>query len=466
MGFIKRTVVSFILLSWLSVAVQAAEVSSENLVFLKEDGRSYLLQRTLRTDWTQYNFYLDKEIGPASIYYIDPPEHDWVLDQPDVNLLKFNSGNFTVMYPGSYGEQVTIDDDGIYTLNTRDDVEREDGHFGYWHSPDNYTRFVHAWVFPEAYKILAYESNREGEWVEQNNTLTYYGADVNDLTFTVRYQLIDADGDGVADINDRCLQTASGIDVDENGCEADSDHDGVLNRDDQCAATGEGISVDTQGCELDSDGDGVLDSNDSCPDTVAGAEVNRKGCEMDCDGDGVVNSQDQCQRTPAGSKVNEQGCDVDSDGDGIANSQDNCPHTPAGMQVNSSGCELDSDADGVVDSQDKCPDTPAGAVVDIKGCELDSDADGVVDSADRCADTPAGRQVNDQGCDTDSDADGVVNESDLCPGTVAGITVDATGCNADQLTSQGFGEQQPLASNDDPAGRAANRRVELQRIKE
>ena len=30
---------------------QAAEVVSENLVFMKEDGNSYLLQRSMRTDW-------------------------------------------------------------------------------------------------------------------------------------------------------------------------------------------------------------------------------------------------------------------------------------------------------------------------------------------------------------------------------------------------------------------------------
>ena len=46
-------IVAFLLLSWLAVVANAADVVSENLVFLKEDGRSYLLQRSLRTGWTQ-----------------------------------------------------------------------------------------------------------------------------------------------------------------------------------------------------------------------------------------------------------------------------------------------------------------------------------------------------------------------------------------------------------------------------
>jgi OOP family OmpA-OmpF porin len=35
------------------------------------------------------------------------------------------------------------------------------------------------------------------------------------------------------------------------------------------------------------------------------------------------------------------------------------------------------------------------------------------------------------------------------------------GINADQLEAKGFGDTEPMASNDDEAGRAQNRRVEL-----
>ena len=420
-----------ILLMSLSTIASASSVVSENLVFLKEDGRSYLLQRSMRSDWEQYNFYLEKAIGPASVYYVDPPDYTWELDKPNVNLLKFDTGTFTVMYPGNYGGQVSLGEDRVYTLDTRDEVQREDGHFGSWNSPDNFNRFVQAWVFPEVFKILSYESNRDGEWVEQNNTLTFYATDVNDLTFIVRYQLIDADADGVADVNDRCLNTASGVVVDESGCESDSDHDGVVNLHDRCAATPEGAVVDVQGCELDSDADGIVDRLDSCPGTIAGAVVDHEGCESDCDEDGVPNSLDQCSRTPAGVAVNAQGCELDTDGDGVTNRLDECPDTATGSVVNASGCEPDSDSDGVVDATDRCPDTPAGAVVNEQGCELDGDGDGVVDATDRCADTPAGAVVNEQGCELDGDGDGVVDAADRCPDTPAGAVVNEQGCELD-----------------------------------
>lgn len=509
-------VATLLLLACLTRVAVAENVVSENLVFLKEDGRSYLLQRTLRTDWIQYDFHLDKLVGPDAIYYIDPPEYDWVLDGEDANLLKFKSGDFTVMYPGSYGERVSVDAAGVYTLNTHDGSARDDGHFGYWHTPGNYTRFVQAWVFPEVFRIIGYESNRDGEWVEQNNTLTYYGKDVNDLTFNVRYTLNDTDSDGVADTLDRCPRTAAGVVVDASGCEADTDHDGVLNPDDRCAATPAGARVDARGCETDADGDGVPDSRDQCPDTLAGADVNRQGCELDCDADGVVNSRDKCPRTAAGSEVNAQGCEVDSDHDGVANGVDDCPHTPAGMPVDERGCEPDADMDGIVDSQDSCPDSAAGVVVDEQGCEVDSDgdADGVLNAADLCPDTAAGVTVDATGCDadkpielrgvnfhfnsdeltaesvkildgvastlrnhpdlhlevaghTDSEGDDAFN---LDLSTRRALTVRdylvSQGVAADRLTSQGYGEAHPVDSNETNTGRAVNRRVELLRIPE
>ena len=411
---------------------QAAEVVSENLVFLKEDGSSYLLQRSMRTDWQQYDFYLDKDQGLDSLYYIDPNQYEWDESNPDVNILKFKRGTFTVMYPGNYGDRVTVDEQGVYTLDTWDGEKQEDGHYGSWNSPDNFSRFVQAWVIPETFRIISYESNREGEWIERNNTLTFFASDVNDVIFTVRYQLIDADRDGVADSHDDCIDTPAGVVVDSSGCAADSDRDGVVDRQDQCAATPEGATVDSRGCELDSDRDLVVDRLDQCPETSEDAPVDRNGCEIDCDGDGVVNSRDNCPRTAAGVRVDALGCELDTDGDGVTDSRDQCPGTPAGASVDAVGCVLDTDGDGVTDSKDHCPATPAGAAVDEKGCELDSDGDGVTDSQDLCPDTRAGASVDATGCILDSDADGVLNSADLCPNTAPGVEVDMTGCEREQ----------------------------------
>jgi len=259
------------------------------------------------------------------------------------------------------------------------------------------------------------------------------------------------------------------------------------------------------------------DDNDRKPiDYIAGIGIQYSwgGSEtrrvVDTDGDGVNDDVDQCPGTPAGTAVNSSGCPLpqDDDGDGVNNDIDKCPGTPAGAKVDASGCELDSDGDGVGDSRDQCPNTPAGAKVDEKGCELDSDGDGVVDSADKCPDTPKGDRVDAAGCSFKEEIKlpGVVFETgkaDLKPESlpilegaiatlkrypeikieVAGHTdsrgsdalnLDLSGRRAETvlkylrdggvtntLTSRGYGERQPVASNTTDEGRQQNRRVVL-----
>jgi outer membrane protein OmpA-like peptidoglycan-associated protein len=355
-----------------------------------------------------------------------------------------------------------------------------------WNQPGNFSRFVQAWVFPEVFTILDYESNREGEWVERNNTLTFFAADVNDLTFTVRYRLVDLDGDGIADKHDRCPDTPAGM------------------------------AVDAAGCDPDTDGDGVVDSKDRCPETVAGAAVDIQGCELDDDADGVVNRLDRCAATPAGAAVGGAGCEPDTDGDGVIDRLDNCPDSVADAVVDRVGCELDCDEDGVLNSADQCARTPAGASVNAQGCELDGDADGdgVLDSADLCPDTPAAAAVDATGCEiakpiTLRGVNFLFNSDQLTPESVEILNGVATtllahpdlmlevaghtdtagndafnldlsqrrseavraylverGINPEHLQARGYGEQQPVAGNATAAGRAANRRVELLRIGE
>jgi OOP family OmpA-OmpF porin len=231
---------------------------------------------------------------------------------------------------------------------------------------------------------------------------------------------------------------------------------------------------------------------------------------IDTDGDGVTDDLDKCPGTPAGTAVDTSGCPLpqDDDGDGVTNDIDKCPGTPAGARVDASGCELDSDGDGVGDSRDQCPNTPAGAKVDERGCELDGDGDGIVDSVDKCPDTPKGERVDNTGCPFNKELllQGVkfeTNSADLLPESlpvlnnaiatlkrypevnveVAGHT-DSRGSDAfnldlsarraatvlkylqdggvtNAMTSRGYGERQPLASNNTDDGRQQNRRVVL-----
>ncbi|MCB1924067.1 MAG: thrombospondin type 3 repeat-containing protein, partial [Gammaproteobacteria bacterium] len=351
-----------------------ANTVSETLIFLQADGQAHLTQRAIRSDAPEHRFHVDKSLTLDQLGYIDPNDFTWNDDGAQTNVLTFKQGDFTVMYPGSFdAPELTREADGTFVYNSWDGQTREDGHFGMWHEPGNFTRFNYAWILPAHFELIDYVSNRDGQWVERNNTLTFFATDVNDLTFSIRYRERDLDGDGVVDRLDRCPNSVPDT------------------------------AVNAQGCERDTDGDGVMDFDDRCPRTAAGLAVDSTGCEPDRDGDGVADVRDLCGRTPTGAIVDADGCGLDSDGDGISDAVDNCPGTPQGALVDRRGCEIDCDEDGVVNSADQCPRTAAGQAVDDKGCELDSDGDGVVDTLDQCADTPQGRAVDSNGCELDSD---------------------------------------------------------------
>jgi len=256
----------------------------------------------------------------------------------------------------------------------------------------------------------------------------------------------------------------------------------------------------------DTDGDGIFDKDDACPDTPGLPEFN--GCP-DTDGDGIEDKNDACPEVPGPAEYN--GC-PDTDGDGIIDNQDGCP-TEAGPKSNN-GCPiLDRDGDGVNDDVDACPDEAGPAA--NKGCPWpDKDGDGVLDKDDACPEVPG--TVANKGCPevtveiikqlndysktilfdtgkssirqesyavlqsihdimreypnanfiveghTDSDGSNALNQK-LSESRAASVVTYLTtiGMDANRMSSIGYGESRPIASNATRAGKQQNRRVEI-----
>lgn len=266
--------------------------------------------------------------------------------------------------------------------------------------------------------------------------------------------------------------------------EVDSDGDGIVDSKDECPEVAGIASMN--GCpeRKDSDNDGITDDMDNCPQEKGTAANN--GCPepKDTDGDGIPDSEDNCP-TIAGVAAN-KGCPArkDSDNDGIYDDVDQCPNEP-GVAANNGCPELkDSDADGILDKDDKCPFV-AGIAAN-EGCpELDEETVAVLDEALAGIQFESGRDVLkqssfvvlDHAVDllkrhpeynlmmsgyTDSVGDDAMNLdlSKRRAATARQYLIDR-GIAPSRVTSEGYGEINPIATNDTPAGRAKNRRVEF-----
>ncbi len=294
----------------------------------------------------------------------------------------------------------------------------------------------------------------------------------------------DTDKDGVRDADDVCPDTPEGVEVDEFGCPIDTDRDGVPDYLDVCSNTPANVQVDANGCPVDSDGDGIPDYFDKCPQTPENVRVNRYGCPIDSDRDGIPDYLDHCPETPMGIRVNQQGCPTDTDGDTVPDYLDKCPNTPEGIQVDNSGCPLDSDNDGVPNYLDKCPNTPAGIRVTPDGCS-DEFYEYIFDASTLFR--PGEAILSPQAYE---ELDAVINKIKLRPGTrwrIEGHTDNrggkeynktlsllraqsvfnyfiSRGLSKDRFEVVGLGEDFPIADNNTPEGRRANRRVVLIRV--
>ncbi len=443
--------------------------------------------------------------GAASTYKVSlPTTINATVDYCIVNRLYVNFNAFMGFNPKS--NRAIINNISNFTL-----TPRYEGKLWGIYLPQSINRFG---------KYYSGLTLRFGPFIIGSNTIVSqliqktqtYGIDIHAgfrLPILNKYQkvkekavILDKDGDGLKDTDDACPEIAGPLD--NKGCPwPDRDADGTLDKDDDCPDIAG--KKDLRGCP-DRDDDGVRDADDRCPDVPGVKDL--AGCP-DRDADGVVDIDDQCP-DKFGDKGH-AGC-PDSDGDGVFDNEDACVDVKG--LVENKGCPYaDKDGDGIKDIEDACPDQ-AGPF-ENKGCPWsDMDGDGVFDKDAECPNTPA--VPENKGCpkiekkeqevldyafqnlefetgkaiirttsyeSLNRLADLLVSKPNYklkISGHTDNVGNDASnmtlsknralavkkyltdkGVKADNLIAEWFGETKPIDTNDTPAGRQRNRRVEM-----
>lgn len=230
----------------------------------------------------------------------------------------------------------------------------------------------------------------------------------------------------------------------------------------------------------DTDGDGVPDKDDACPD-VAGL-VGLNGCP-DSDGDGIADKDDKCPNVAGVAKHN--GCPIpDTDGDGINDDEDKCPDVVGFAKYG--GCPIpDTDGDGINDEEDKCP-TVAGPKSN-RGCpevkeetkqQLKEISKGIyfetgkavlkkesMTTLDKIVDIMNEYSAYNISIEGHTDNTGKADKNlTLSKDRAASVKeyLVSKGISASRMDSEGYGQERPVAENKTAAGRAQNRRVDME----
>lgn len=245
--------------------------------------------------------------------------------------------------------------------------------------------------------------------------------------------------------------------------------------------------------EPDTDRDGIADAYDRCPRAVG---MLPDGCPRpDHDADGFLDEIDRCPREPG---EYPDGCPPgaardDADGDGIAGAADHCPEAAGSGTDGCPTATTDSDGDGIVDAVDLCPREKErrNGVDDTDGCpdeipEAMTALEGVltdVTFASRSTELTAGARERLRRLvatisrhpgvrfelvgHTDDQGDAAANRAiSLRRAEVVRDAMVALGVDAGRIQVRGAGEDEPIASNATPQGRATNRRIELAILRE
>ncbi len=167
----------------------AQSFNADFIRYLDENGTTYKDYTKVQSLGMKSWHYIKKDKLPENEYiFISPSEYKIVpLIDEKYNQILFNSGSFSLIKEDTLREELIIKDD-LYIF--QNDIESDnDGNYGCFAKPKGFRYLNYVWVFPKNLEVVSYESNRDGTWRLDNNTLSYIGNSVNNVLFKIAYKV-------------------------------------------------------------------------------------------------------------------------------------------------------------------------------------------------------------------------------------------------------------------------------------
>jgi OmpA-OmpF porin, OOP family len=229
----------------------------------------------------------------------------------------------------------------------------------------------------------------------------------------------------------------------------DTDGDGVADADDKCPTVAGLASLG--GC-ADGDSDGIADADDKCPNQAGLAKY--QGCPIpDTDGDGINDEEDKCINEKGTAKY--QGCPIpDTDGDGINDEDDKCADRK-GTAANQGCPEI---AKAIIDKINYAAKNVFFATGSAKLLPKSYKA---LDEAIKLLKEDESLMVD---VDGHTDASGKADKNQILSEARAEAVktyLVSKGIADSRLKATGYGSEKPVADNKTAAGKAKNRRTEM-----
>ena len=403
--------------------------SSEQLIFMSADGRSYVSHNTLSADSKGLTIQFSDLSQYQQFRLFRGFPIDRTTSEPQATTLQLKNNLLTTRHHSRYEFEVFLEptstDRLFFQLRTQAAAMLDKNEI--------LDKVLASWVFPPSINIESYRSSDPaGQWQHWDQELNYSSDSGINAVLQIRYSLDastmpDSDADNVADEWDRCRDTPADF------------------------------LVDAQGCALDFDNDNIPDSLDLCPGTVPGTMTDAAGCAADSDADGVEDTFDQCDGPHGIVIVDTSGCLLDEDKDQIPDYRDICPSQPVSDLAESFGCKQ-SDPLVLQDVRFRSGfsglDKPSRDSLDRLAASIQYQNTQLADfiTYEIAAHTDnRGSQKNNQALSRRR-ANAVRHYLIL------------RGIRPEQLVARGYGEMHPRNSNKTVNGRARNRRVELKAL--